>query len=210
VVWWMRQKILDLGLRTWFQPSVSIRAPGQQDSRSEGARKLILLGDLLHCDFGIQYLGLATDTQQNAYVLKLGEEDAPEGLKAALGTANRLQDIVVGEFVAGRTGNQILAASLEKSRAEGIKGAVYNHPIGYHGHGAGPTIGLWDKQDGVPGRGDYELFDDTCHAIELNIRQEVQEWGGQEVRMALEEDVVFTGGKVHWLAGRQTKLHLIG
>lgn len=213
VVWWMRQKILDLGLRTWFQPSVSIQAPGQgppkPGERPEDVRKLILPGDLLHCDMGIQYMGLATDTQQNAYTLKLGEDDAPEGLKAALATANRLQDIFISEFVAGRTGNQILAAALEKARSEGINASVYTHPLGFHGHAAGPTIGLWDRQEGVPGRGDYELFDDTCYAIELNIRQDVPEWDGQEVRMALEEDAVYTGGAVHWLAGRQTELHLI-
>ena len=214
VVWWMRQKILDLGLQTWFQPTVSIQAQGQgppkPGEKLEGVRKLILPGDLLHCDVGILYLGLATDTQQNAYVLKLGEEDAPRGLRAALATANRLQDIFLGEFKAGRTGNQILAAALEKAGGEGIKASIYTHPLGYHGHAAGPTIGLWDRQEGVPGRGDYELFDDTCYAIELNIRQEVPEWDGQEVRIALEDDAVFTGGKVHWLAGRQTKLHLTG
>jgi len=214
VIWWMRQKILDLGLETWFQPSVSIQAPGQgppkPGEKPEGVRKLILPGDLLHCDMGIYYLGLATDTQQNAYVLKLGEESAPQGLKAALTTANRLQDIFFGEFVAGRTGNQILAAALEKARVEGINANIYTHPLGVHGHAAGPTIGLWDRQEGVPGRGDYELFDDTCYAIELNIRQEVPEWDGQEVRIALEDDAIFTGGKAHWLAGRQTKFHLIG
>ncbi len=214
VVWWMRQKILDLGLRTWFQPTVSIQAPGQRPpkpgEKPEGERKLILPGDLLHCDMGIHYLGLATDTQQNAYVLKLGEEDAPKGLKAALATANRLQDIFLGEFKARRTGNQILAAALEKARGEGIKASIYTHPLGFHGHAAGPTIGLWDRQEGVPGRGNYELFNDTCYAIELNIRQEVPEWDGQEVRIALEDDAIFTGGKVHWLAGRQTKFHLIG
>lgn len=214
VVWWMRQKVLDLGLQTWFQPSVSIQAaglgPSQLGSSTEGARKLILPGDLLHCDFGIHYLGFATDTQQNAYVLKQSEDSAPKGLKAALATGNRLQDILIGEFVAGRTGNQILIAALEKAKSEGIKASIYTHPLGYHGHAAGPIIGLWDNQIAVPGRGDYELFDNTCHSVELNVKQEVPEWAGQETRMALEEDIIFTGGKVYWLAGRQSKLHLIG
>ena len=62
---------------------------------------------------------------------------------------------------------------------------------------------------GVPGRGDYPLFDDTCHAMELNAVVSVPEWDGQEVRAALEEDIVFTGGKVVFLDGRQTSLHLI-
>jgi hypothetical protein len=94
-------------------------------------------------------------------------------------------------------------------RGEGIDGSVYTHPLGYHGHAAGPTIGLFDHQEGVPGRGDYELFDDTCYAMELNVKAPVSEWGGQEVRAALEEDIAFTGGKVLFLDGRQTSLHLI-
>ena len=120
-----------------------------------------------------------------------------------------MQDIVMGQMARGRTGNEILRDSLAQAEAEGIKGSVYCHPIGYHGHAAGPTIGLWDQQQGVPGKGDYELFDDTCHSLELNIRQAIPEWNGQEVRMALEEDIVYTGGKVHLLDARQERLHLI-
>ncbi|MDP2871364.1 MAG: M24 family metallopeptidase, partial [Bacillota bacterium] len=214
VVWWMRQKVCDLGLRSWFQPSVSIQAPGLA-GRSPGgqgggpARILIQPGDVLHCDFGLVYLGFCTDTQENAYVLKLGECEAPAGLSAAFATGNRLQDIHLEAMRTGRTGNEILAAALKRAVSEGIQPSVYTHPLGYHGHAAGPTIGLWDQQGGVPGRGDYELFDDTCHSIELNVRQAVPEWDGQQVRMALEQDVAFTGGKPHWLAGRQAELHLI-
>jgi len=209
VVWWFRQRILELGLEAWFQPTVDIQAPGVE-WRQEGARKVIMPGDLLHCDVGLQYLGLCTDTQQHAYVLKLGETDAPDGLKAALASGNRLQDILAEEYAEGQSGNQILAASLTRAREEGLTPSIYTHPIGYHGHAAGPTIGLWDQQEGVPGRGDYELFADTCYAMELNIRQAVEEWDGQEVCIALEQDVVFTGGEVYFLAGRQTEFHIVG
>jgi len=214
VVWWMRQKVTDLGLRPWFQPSVSIQSADSATPAMAGQappqRKLIKPGDLLHCDFGLVYLGLCTDTQQNAYVLRTGETDAPAGLHAALASGNRLQDIHLEMMVAGRSGNDILRMALEKAKAEGLDPQIYTHPLGYHGHAAGPTIGLWDQQGGVPGRGDYELFDGTAHSIELNVKCQVPEWGGQTVRMALEEDVIFTGGRCHWLDGRQTKLHLIG
>jgi hypothetical protein len=211
VVWWMRQKMCDLGLRAWFQPTVEIQAPGEgYEQEAEERRKRILPGDLLHCDMGFLYLGLATDQQQNAYVLKAGERDAPAGLKAALAEANRLQDIHAEAMVVGRTGNQVLRAALEWATQEGLKPSIYTHPLGYHGHAAGPTIGLWDRQGGVPGQGEYELFDDTCYSIELNVKREVPEWGGQEVRIALEEDAVLNGGSLRWLSGRQTQFHLIG
>jgi hypothetical protein len=206
VAWWMRQRMHDMDLRPWFQPSVEAQRFGIGSTDSDLP---ILPGDLLHCDVGFYYLGLASDIQQNAYVLKLDENTAPAGLVSALATGNRMQDIVMGQMARGRTGNEILRDSLAQAKAEGIKGSVYCHPIGYHGHAAGPTIGLWDQQQGVPGKGDYELFDDTCHSLELNIRQAIPEWNGQEVRMALEEDIVYTGGKVHLLDARQERLHLI-
>lgn len=216
VVWWMRQTMHDLGVQAWFQPSISIQAPDQPfqppargDGKASSPRILIQPGDLLHCDMGFYYLGLATDQQQNAYVLKPGEVDAPQGLKDALTAGNRLQDIHLAAMIVGKTGNEVLRAALAQAHAEGLLPSIYSHPLGYHGHAAGPTIGLWDQQDGVPGRGDYELFDDTCYSIELNIRYPVPEWGGREARMALEEDAILTGGKMAWLDGRQTALHLI-
>lgn len=215
VEWWMRQKILDLGLRAWFQPTVDIQAAGQGfhlpgASHADAPRSLILPGDLLHCDVGFHYLGLATDQQQNAYVLRPGETDAPDGLRLALAEGNRLQDILADAMVTGKTGNEILGAALEQAKAEGLSPSIYTHPLGYHGHGAGPTIGLWDRQEGVPGRGDYELFDDTVYAIELNIAKEIAEWDGQRVVMALEEDAAFSQGGLQWLPSRQTTLHLVG
>ncbi|HON87614.1 MAG TPA: M24 family metallopeptidase [Bacillota bacterium] len=206
VAWWMRQTMCDMGLKAWFQPSVDIQRFGVGAVEPDSP---ILPGDLLHCDVGFYYLGLASDIQQNAYVLKLGEDSPPLGLVRALATGNKMQDIVMGQMQAGRTGNQILKASLKEAEDQGIKGSVYCHPIGYHGHAAGPTIGLWDHQEGVPGRGDYELFEDTCHALELNIRQEIEEWDGQEITIALEEDIVFTGNKVYFLDKRQEAFHLI-
>ncbi len=214
VVWWMRQKMIDLGLHAWFQPTVDHQARGEAPvplaKQDKARRKVILPGDLLHCDMGFYYLGLATDQQQLAYVLRPGEVDAPDGLKAGLAEGNRLQDIHLEAMRAGADGNQVLKAALEQARQEGLKPMIYTHPIGYHGHAAGPTVGLWDRQDGVPGRGEYELFDDTCYSIELNVKKTVPEWDGQEVMFALEEEAVLTGDCARWLSGRQTELYLIG
>nr|PZN25402.1 MAG: Xaa-Pro aminopeptidase [Chloroflexota bacterium] len=209
VVWWFRQTILDLGLQAWFQPTVDIQAPGLRFDAPEARRTVIEPGDLLHCDVGFSYLGLATDQQQHAYVLLPDEQEAPAGLQAALAAGNRLQDILMETMQVGRTGNEVLAAAHDDACVEGLRPSIYSHPLGYHGHAAGPTIGLWDQQGGVPGRGDYPIYDDTCYAIELNVVHSVPEWGGQDVRIALEEDAVMTGGRMRWLDGRQTRLHLI-
>ena len=71
---------------------------------------------------------------------------------------------------------------------EGLVPSIYCHPVGYHGHAAGPPIGMTDYQQGVPVRGDYMFCPYTWHSIELNATHKVPEWGGQAVRFALEED----------------------
>ena len=206
VVWWFRERSRQLGMTNWFHASVDIQRP---KSSPHGNSRVIHRGDLLHCDFGITYLKLSTDTQQLAYVLREGEADAPKGLKDALAQGNRLQDIQLSEMKAGRTGNQVLASSLKRAKDEGLRPSMYSHPLGVHGHAAGTPIGMWDMQGGVPGVGDFPLSDDTAHSIELNVTATVPEWGGQDVRIALEQDAVLTRDGVKWLDRRQTAFHLI-
>lgn len=208
VVWWMRQRVHDLGLGSWFQPSVSVQR--RQASMADSVAPVIRQGDVLHCDFGIVALGLATDTQHMAYVLREGETEPPAGLQQALANSNRLQDILFEETKVGRTGNEILASVLEKMRAEGLDGTMYTHPIGDHGHGAGPLIGLWDYQTGVPGRGDPYVIPDMWFSTELQVTTPVPEWDGQPVRMAQEEEAEITAdGEMRWMLRRQTELHLV-
>ncbi len=209
VVWWMRQRVNDLGLGTWFQPSVEVQRRGATDAQL-GENPVIQRGDVLHCDFGITALRLNTDTQHMGYVLREGETAPPPGLISALQRSNRLQDIVVGELRPGRTGNEVLRASLATMRAEGIDGTVYSHPIGLHGHGAGPLIGLWDYQDGVPGRGDAKVIPSMWFSIELQATTPVPEWDAQPVRSAQEEDVMIgADGVPRWANRRQTEYHLV-
>jgi len=209
LVWWWRQRVNDLGLGTWFQPSVDVQRQGRT-AEELGDDPVIERGDVLHSDLGITVARLNTDTQHLAYVLRPGERDAPEGLKRALASANALQDIVMAELRPGRTGNEILAASRARMKERGIDGTVYSHPIGLHGHGAGPLIGLWDYQDGVEGRGDAKVIPSMWWSIELQATTPVAEWGGQKVRMAQEEDAVIdAGGTVRWALRRQDALFLV-
>ena len=205
VVWWMRQRVNDLGLGSWFQPSINIQRNG-----GEPESNVIQRGDVLHCDFGIVALGLATDTQHMAYVLREGETNAPKGLQRALANSNKLQNILLEEMRVGRTGNEVLTAVLARMRSAGLNGTMYTHPIGDHGHGAGPLIGLWDRQDGVPGRGDVPVLANMWFSAELQVTTPIPEWGEQPVRMMQEEEAEVTpGGAVRWVLRRQTELHLI-
>ncbi|MFN5055008.1 MAG: M24 family metallopeptidase [Bacteroidota bacterium] len=214
LVWWFRQKLTSLGLITWFHPSVAIQRSDStsfEHLRSFSNRPkddVVQPGDLLHVDFGITYLRLNTDCQQHAYVLKPGEEDAPASIKKAFQSSNRLQDILTSHFKTGRTGNEILLASLKQARSEGITPSIYTHPLGFNGHAAGPTIGMWDMQQGVPGSGDYKLYPKTAYSIELNSSTFIPEWK-KDIRIMLEEDGYFDGSSFRYIGGRQEKLHII-
>jgi Xaa-Pro aminopeptidase len=210
--WWFRERVAELRLSTWFHPTVSVQRAAEASERSFSEHPdavVIEPGDLVHVDFGITYLGLNTDTQQHAYVLKWGETDAPQGLREGLRLGNRLQDILMAQFATGKTGNDLLKAALARADNEGIRASIYSHPLGYHGHAAGPTIGLWDQQDGVPGAGDYPVYPSTAYSIELNVTVSVPEWGNRDVRIMLEEDAFFDGSTADFIDGRQTALWLI-
>lgn len=209
VTWWFREKIKELKLDTWFHPSVSIQRSEPDVLFLKRPQPVVIQpGDLLHVDFGISYLRLNTDIQQHAYVLKEGETSAPKFLKDALAKGNQLQDILTGNFKQGKTGNEILAESRKEAIAADLVPSIYTHPIGYHGHAAGTTIGMWDMQGGVPHNGDYPLHYNTAYSIELNTTVYLQEWK-KEILIKLEEDGYFDQTGFRYIDGRQTDLIVI-
>lgn len=213
VAWYIRQRFADLDLQIWFMPDVNVQRRGQTCEAEAPfcgeSPSVILPGDVLHTDVGICYLRLCTDTQEMGYVLSAGETREPPGLKRALETGNRWQDLLTGEFSSGRTGNEILASALGAAKDAGIAASIYSHPIGYFGHAPGPTIGMWDNQGPTPGRGDWNLFPHTAYAIEGNVKVAIPEWEGELVQIKLEQSAVFDGSQVVYLAGRQTQWHLV-
>jgi Xaa-Pro aminopeptidase len=214
LVWWYRQAINDLGLDTWFHPTVDVQRANPENFdhlRSFSKRpdkQIIVPGDLLHVDFGITYLGLNTDTQQHAYVLRPNEKDVPAYLKEAFKKGMQVQDYLTKQFTTGKSGNEMLAAALTEAKAAGLNPTIYTHPIGFHGHAAGPTIGMWDQQGGVPGSGDYPLFPNTAYSIELNASVYIEEWE-KEIRIMLEEEAFFTGESIYYIDGRQEAIYAI-
>ena len=212
VVWWMREKVLNLGLKTWFHPTVDIQRSGQSDLYGfEGKPKfdIIMPGDLVHCDFGITYLTLNTDCQELAYVLKPNEIEAPLFLKEALVQGNAVQDALTDNFKKGRTGNETLKTAIKESKEAGLRPQIYTHPLGLYGHSAGTTFGMWDSQEGVNGSGDHPLYQNTVYAIELNTKVYIDEWQ-KDIRIMLEEAGFFGTKGFRYVNGRQKNLILIG
>ena len=204
--WWLRERIAELRLETWFHPGIAIFRQGEAKELSGSS--VFQPGDLVWLDFGITYLGLNTDTQHLAYILKPGETGAPAGLKAGLAAANKVQDAVTSSFRTGLSGNEILLEARRKAIAQGLEPTIYSHPIGTHGHAAGAAIGFWDDQAPSP-RGDHKLRPNTAWSIELNTLHPVPEWGNQKIPFRTEEDAFFDGTSVRYIDGRQTELKLI-
>ena len=214
VVWYLRQRVTDMGLETWFHPTVDIQRSEEKleshivsfSNRPEG--KIIQQGDLIHCDFGITYLRLNTDCQQHAYVPKDGETKAPDFLIKAFKDGNKIQDILTSNFETGRSGNEILLAALKEGKEAGLRPSIYTHPLGMYGHAAGPTIGMWVSQGGVPGTGDYPLYENTGYAIELNTTVKIPEWN-KDIRIMLEEAGFWGEDGFRYVSGRQEELMLV-
>ncbi|MAZ26154.1 MAG: Xaa-Pro aminopeptidase [Cytophagaceae bacterium] len=209
VVWFMRQKVTDLGLDTWFQPSIDIQRSTADEAAHPISDDIIRPGDLLHCDFGITYLKLNTDCQEHAYVLKAGEKEVPEYLDMAFAKGNQVQDIFTGNFENGKTGNEILKLLLDEAKTQGLRPSIYTHPLGYYGHSAGATFGMWDQQDGVEGAGDYPMYPNTVYSIELNTTVNLPEWG-KDIRIMLEEDAIWRTNGLKYINGRQKEIIAIG
>ncbi len=220
VEWWLRQRVHEDGIGSWFHPTVRLqRRPAGTTGGAAGDgpgsfaehpdAQVIGPGDLVHIDFGIVWDGLCTDQQQNGYVLMPGETEAPADLVGAVAAGNRLQDLLLAELRPGRTGNEVLAATRQAAMAEGLHPQIYSHPLGIHGHGAGPALGLWDQQDGVAGAGALEVEAETCWSIELSVHLDAPGWPDGRLALSLEEDAYLGASGVEWLDGRQTTLHLI-
>ncbi|MBT3546764.1 MAG: M24 family metallopeptidase [Flavobacterium sp.] len=211
VVWFLRQTVTDMGLETWFHPTIDTQRTNQElqshiYSFTKGDKdKIIQKGDLLHCDFGITYIGLNTDCQQHAYVLKDNETVVPQYLATAFKKGNRLQDILTTNMKEGKTGNEILLSSLKTAKKEGLRPSIYTHPLGKYGHSAGTTIGMWDSQGGVPFNGDYSLHNNTVYAIELNVTVSIPEWQ-KDIRIMLEEAGFYGDNFFEYVNERQTEI----
>ncbi len=211
VEWWMRDKVTELGLKTWFHPTVDVQRTAEELGNhlyafSDRPEDMVIRpGDLIHCDFGITYLRLNTDCQELAYVLKPKETKPPKYLVDALKDGNRVQDIFTSNFKTGKTGNTVLAESLSEAKVEGLRPSIYTHPLGAYGHSSGTTLGMWDSQNGVPVTGDYPLHENTVYAIELNTTVTIPEWK-RDIRIMLEEAGFWGEDGFRYVNGRQTKL----
>ena len=202
---YMEQRVNDLGIEYWFEPTIDL----QRHDGMHGEDVVIERGDLLHCDFGVRYLNLCTDTQRLCYVLKEDETEIPDELLAAFKRNNRFQDIVRDAMKIGCSGNDVFDLSIAKAKSEGLRPVLYTHPLGFHGHAAGPTIGLFSNQNRIPVKGDLLIHNHTGYALELSIIEYLEMYQ-RDTYIFTEESVLLVDDEVHFLAPHRDQMFVVG
>ena len=198
--WFMKEEVNKLGLTYWFEPTMDLQRKNGDESRYDSC--VIQKGDLLHCDFGIYYMNMCTDTQRLGYVAKDDEDTMPQYLLDGMKVGNRFQDIVRENMIVGRTGNEVFEAAMKQAKEESIQAMLYSHPCNMYGHGPGPTIGLFSNQNAIPVKGDVKLSNNTVYALELNVKVD-------DYYYILEETVALTDDGVNFLYKDRDKITFI-
>ncbi|MCZ6915987.1 MAG: M24 family metallopeptidase [Gemmatimonadetes bacterium] len=207
--WWVKDEWMAQDLEFNFPASFDIQRQGVEGSLNEVDNPVILPGDLLHVDFGVRLMGIVTDQQKLAYVLRPGETEPPAGLRAAFAQSVRHGEIIAEALEPGTLGRDVKAIAEERGRAEGIENSTYSHVQGNWVHGAGAwAIFDWPERYGDHPRQPVRLTE--FWSIEYSVTAAVPEWGGQRVRMAREEDAWVSGDGVRFMAGPQRELWVIG
>jgi len=213
VRWWFLQQVNNLGLGVWFQPDLRVQRQNTETGKTlqflEVAEEstVIQRGDVIHIDCGVNYLGLSTDWQKMAYVLREGEKDVPEGLKKALANTNRLQDALFTHIKPGANGFEVYEATMADMKTAGIEAMIYSHSVGNQGHALGASIDFRRPTAGAPQEPPFR--EGSYTSIELNTSTPVAEWGGQKVTIMMEDDAYLTKEGMKWFRPRQTAFYLI-
>jgi len=213
VRWWFLQQVSQLGLDVWFHPDIRVQRRSQETGKTQQflsvADESVVLerGDVIHIDCGINYMGLSTDWQKMAYILRPGERDAPEGLRRALTNTNRLQDALFTHIKVGAYGHEVYDATMADMKREGIEAMIYSHSVGTQGHALGASIDFRRPAAGAPAEPPFR--EGSYTSIELNTSTPVAEWGGQKVTIMMEDDAYLTAQGMRWFQPRQTSFYLI-
>ncbi len=218
VAWWMLEEMHRNNLESSFgMPSVYVTGPRGIIATSND--RIIQRGDVIMIDFGVGLMNMYTDMKRMAYVLDEGETTVPPGIQHAFDEAVRVRTIIKETIRAGITAREAEGEIYEALMASGfnkMKGfnqytekdetdvIIGCHSVGNWGHGIGPSIAFFN-----PVRLDYVIYPSNLLSIELFAYTKVPEWGGQKLRVPLEDDAIVTSRGVEWLYPINPKLLII-
>src|SRR5215203_2895735 len=213
VRWWFLQQVNNAGLDVWFQPDLRVQRQDQDPGKTQQflsvaeESMVIMRGDVIHIDCGVNYMGLSTDWQKMAYVVREGEKDIPEGLKKALTNTNLLQDALFTHIKPGAKGFEVYDATMADMKSKGIEAMIYSHSVGTQGHALGASIDFRRASAGASLEPPFR--EGSYTSIDLNTSTSVAEWKGQKVTIMMEDDAYLTNDGMKWFRPRQTTFYLI-
>lgn len=211
---WLYDQLWANSVGTWFQPDIRVQRKGSASGMSRGflavapESTVIERGDIVHIDFGINYMGFSSDWQKNAYVLQPGENEPPAGLRRALSNTNALQDaLMLRAGRPGRPAGEVYRRTMKEMEEKHIESQIYSHPLGNQGHGLGAAIDYRSAQkvDNAAKR----LRLGSYISIELNTVTPVPEWGGQKVFVMEEDPAYLTEEGFKFFVPRQEQFYLV-
>jgi hypothetical protein len=192
-----------------FPPNISIFRQGVEEVIGDTENPLVEPGDILHIDFGVRLMGLVTDQQHLAYVLRQDETEPPQGLQDLFQQSVTVAEIYADELRPGAVGTEVKVAIENRAADLGINASVYGHTQGNWVHGAGArTVFDWPDRYGDFAR--EPVRGSEFWSIEFSVAGEIREWDGQKIHIPREEDAVaLSDGPARFLSGPQQSFWLI-
>jgi Xaa-Pro aminopeptidase len=183
---YLTRRTEEFGARVAFMSVVV----GPTRGHADPSDRVIVPGDLVRIDFGINHQGYSTDIQRTAYILKPGETEPPAGIQRMWKVCREATDKAIAAMRPGVTGNHIDGIARETLTRAGYEGYPHaaGHPIGFDVHDVGPLLGPdWKERYGSTVF--LELEPGQTFAVEPILYADYE---GVSLSIGLEEDVVIT------------------
>ena len=204
------QEWQDQDLEFNFSPGITIYRKGVNGGIDDTENPIVEPGDILHVDFGVRLMGLVTDQQHVAYVLRKNENEPPMGLQKLFKQSVIVGDFFAEELQAGKIGSDVKTTIEKRAAKQGIKASIYGHTQGNWVHGAGARA-VFDWPDRYGDFAREPVRSSEFWSIEYNVQGKVPEWNNQVVTIPREEDAVIKadGSRARFIVGPQKEFWLI-
>ena len=141
----LKQKMAEYGVSDGWAPDQNPNVnSGPDRGHSHATDKIIMPGDVIQIDFGIKvYNRWVSDIQRFAYVLKEGENEAPESIQyywESGKAGNRAAFNAMKPDVKGIDIDRAQREVMKKANSEYVMWST-GHPVGYVAHDVGPNLG---------------------------------------------------------------------
>ena len=204
------QEWQDQDLEFNFSPGITIYRKGVNGGIDDTENPIVEPGDILHVDFGVRLMGLVTDQQHVAYVLRKNENEPPMGLQKLFKQSVIVGDFFAEELQAGKIGSDVKTTIEKRAAKQGIKASIYGQTQGNWVHGAGARA-VFDWPDRYGDFAREPVRSSEFWSIEYNVQGKVPEWNNQIVTIPREEDAVIEadGSGARFIVGPQKEFWLI-